>query len=513
MRISTGSATAAANEAGIYEFERIKMEKLRVAGNGRYFIKEDGTPFIWLADTAWTMPQRMKWDDVDYYMKKRKSQGFTVLQIVALDPEQDEQMRNPAGIPALKDGNLLNPEEGYFAYLDWILEKAADYGFYVLLLPAWGQLIVGENWMGQKFEKTVHEGNAFEYGKWIGNRYKEHPHILWCLGGDRQPIHKGVDYRDVWRRMAEGLAKGVTGADLKYNIPDARWQDMLMTYHACHEAETGECSTFSYWTQEEAWISFIMLQSGHGLLPKNYELVQKEYDRMAPMPVWDGEPAYEKMPTSWPVIKDFHRSWMVRKRAYWSLFAGAFGYTYGHCSVWCMISEKEKNKIATDSWFEALEAPGAYQVKILRDFLESRDLSGCVPDQSVLIKQRVEDEDVLDMHNQACRQAQGGFACIYFPSGGRENIDVSRLQAGDIQLWWFNPRDGKCYSQSGEIAQQPITIRPIGTAIDVAAPTEGPEQDWVLVIDSMAQNAAMPGMPGSYGDDLETVEAKKVFAW
>lgn len=49
------------------------MEKLRISENKRYFVKADGTPFTWLADTAWTMPQRLKWDDVDYYMQKRKS--------------------------------------------------------------------------------------------------------------------------------------------------------------------------------------------------------------------------------------------------------------------------------------------------------------------------------------------------------------------------------------------------------------------------------------------------------
>ena len=96
------------------------------------------------------------------------------------------------------------------------------------------------------------------------------------------------------------------------------------------------CSTMSYWTDEEAWIRFIMLQSGHGLEPKNYELVKKEYDRQQVMPVWDGEPAYEMMPTSWPPVNaSFHGSWMVRKRAYWSLFAGSFGpVSYTHLDVY-----------------------------------------------------------------------------------------------------------------------------------------------------------------------------------
>lgn len=69
------------------------MDKLRISENGRYFVKADGTPFPWLADTTWTMLQRMKWDDVEYLMQKRKSQGFTVLQIVALDPVRDAAVR------------------------------------------------------------------------------------------------------------------------------------------------------------------------------------------------------------------------------------------------------------------------------------------------------------------------------------------------------------------------------------------------------------------------------------
>ncbi|WP_100407572.1 apiosidase-like domain-containing protein, partial [Bacillus solitudinis] len=324
------------------------MEKLKISENRRYFTHQDGTPFIWLADTVWTLAQRLKWDDVEYLMQKRKSQGFTVLQLVALDPEQDKEMRNPAGDKALLNNNLNTPNEKYFEYLDWIVDKAEEYGFYVLLLPVWGELVVGHNWMGEFSEKIVTKDNAYEYGKWIGNRYKDRTNIIWGLGGDRQPIHLGVDYKDVWRSMAEGIAKGVLGKDLKHNDKDPNWEKLLMTYHPCHEQETGECSTMSYWTDDDVWISFIMIQSGHGLTPKNYDLVKTYYDTEQPMPVFDAEPAYEQMPTAFPVPGtqfEYHGGWMVRKRAYWSLFAGSFGHTYGHASVWCMISEKER-----DSW-------------------------------------------------------------------------------------------------------------------------------------------------------------------
>lgn len=62
------------------------------------------------------------------------------------------------------------------------------------------------------------------------------------------------------------MAKGVLDKDVKYNEKDPSWEELLITYHACHEAETGDCSTLSYWNgEEEAWISFVMLQSGHSL--------------------------------------------------------------------------------------------------------------------------------------------------------------------------------------------------------------------------------------------------------
>ena len=186
----------------------MRMEKLHISENGRYFEKADGSPFVWLADTAWTVPARLKWDDVLHYMETRKKQGFTVLQMVVLDPEFNEEMRNPCGIKALKEDDLLQPEEQYFSYVDWVLDQAEAYGFYVLLLPVWGELVVGWDWNGGEHPLYMTEENAAAYGKWLGRRMAGRNNILWCLGGDRMPVCRGKDYRPVWRLLAEGLAEG-----------------------------------------------------------------------------------------------------------------------------------------------------------------------------------------------------------------------------------------------------------------------------------------------------------------
>ena len=510
------------------------MEKLRISENRRYFVTSDGKPFSWLADTDWTLPQRLKWDDAEYLMKKRKSQGFTVLQMVVLDPESDPEIRNPVGDKALIGDDPLKPNEAYFSYLDRILSMAEQYGFYVLLLPAWGQLIVGHNWVGEFFEKTITEENAFAYGKFLGERYKDRNNILWCLGGDRQPIHLGIDYRDVWRRLAEGIAKGVTGEDLRYNEKNPLWEELLMTYHACHEAETGECSTMSYWTDEEAWISFIMLQSGHGLKPKNYELVQKEYDRKIPMPVWDGEPAYEMMPTSWPVIDSFHGSWMVRRRAYWSLFAGAFGYTYGHCSVWCSISEKERNNMNRYTWCEALDSEGSGQMKHLREFMDAAQVMTCLPRQDLLLPDRRRkeqkagaSEDELNCHIQVCLGRDADMLLAYLPSGGEIHLLTdwsgpdaqTALPAGDgallrlpeemrrpVSVSWYDTREGntiRCQDMDQPGAADRV--------ITVKSPTAGEEQDWILIVTGADRSFAVEQK--EYYHLEGSAEGKKVFEW
>lgn len=497
------------------------MERLRISNNKRYFVTADGTPFPWLADTVWTMPQRMKWDEVEYLMKRRKAQGFTVLQICALDPERDVEMRTPAGEPALLGNDLNHPNVRYFEYLDYILDRAEEYGFYVLLLPVWGQLVVGDDWGGGIYEKVVREDNAYAYGQWIGQRYKDRGNILWCLGGDRMPIHKGTDYRNVWRRMAEGLANGLTGENVRYNEPSPVWESLMITYHACHEAETGLCSSMSYFDDGEQWIRFIMLQSGHNSTPKNYELIRAEYEREHTMPVWDGEPAYEMMPTAFPTSMDVprHGSWMVRRRAYWGLLAGGFGHTYGHASVWCSISEKECyssnrtpiNVMSPCTWYEALDNEGAEQMRHLRAFMESLQIMTATPCQEILVEDCLR-EGELDCHAQAAVGADGSYVCIYLPAGGKAKLDLSSVWDSDqIVLWCWSPRDGKFYDRAGNLTEQGEVMTPIGHELVVTPPTEGEGQDWILILTT--PEAAKPITEFVSNRQEDEIQTKKVFEW
>ncbi len=480
------------------------MEKLRVSPDGRRLETLSGEPFFYLADTAWTLPQRIKWDDVRYYMSARRAQGFTAVQLVALDPERDVGMRNPAGHAALIDDDLDQPNERYFEYLDYVLDVAEEFGLYVLLLPVWGQLVVGENWGGARFAKTVTEQNAYRYGRWIGERYRERPNILWCLGGDRHPIHRGIDYRDVWRRMAEGLAKGVTGEDCRWSERSPAWSDIVITYHTCYEMETGEYSTMSYWNDDEAWLSFIVLQSGHGASTRSFEAVRREYERERTLPVIDIEPAYERMPMNWPQLFPLHGDWIVRERAYWALLAGACGHTYGHASVWCSISEKERNELLDATWYEALAHPGASQMSIVRKLVTALPFERWLPDQGLIA--HLCGENCLNEHRQAARDRDGEFLIVYLSSGGSESVDLSALGSAEHLAVWLDPRTGELTEATSSSRLQS------GSARLFTAPSDGAEEDWVLIVTSSPRHVDALQAPAEWGTREQTEAMSMIWA-
>lgn len=312
-----------------------------------------------------------------------------------------------------------------------------------------------------------------------------------------------MDYRPVWRELAQGLAFGLTGKQLSWNADHGEWEKLLFTYHACHEAEKGLCSTFSYWTTDDAWISFTMLQSGHGAFKKNYDLIQKELEKRPDYPVWDGEPAYEMMPMTWPVTDpdSFHGTYMVRKRAYWALLSGAFGHTYGHASVWCTATQKAKNMICRYSWDEAILSEGSRQMKILRDFMESYPMYLFTPCRNRLLRQS-SGEDVLDLHEQAAVYADKKQMLVYFAQKTQEQLDLNGVFGERVFGAWFDPSDGSLTEVERMIPEKGIL------SVENDSPTG---RDRVLILAEEPSEIRI--LNGSYVEGTGTQEARKVFEW
>ncbi len=53
---------------------------LRVSDSGRFFVDHDREPFLYFADTAWSLMSRPSKEEVLRYFQTRREQGFTVVQ-------------------------------------------------------------------------------------------------------------------------------------------------------------------------------------------------------------------------------------------------------------------------------------------------------------------------------------------------------------------------------------------------------------------------------------------------
>jgi hypothetical protein len=436
----------------------MEMKRLSISPNSRFLVWEDGSPFFWLADTAWELFHRTTMAEAELYLEHRRQQGFTVVQAVALAEFDGLNVPNAQRERPLIDNDPLRPNEAYFRYVDRVIELAARKGIVVGLLPTWGDKV--ELLAHGKGPIVFDSETARRYGEWIGNRYRDFWNIVWINGGDRQG---GGSNRQVW----EALAQGVKSADPNH----------LMTFHPLG-GDGGHSS--SEWFHSSEWLDFNLAQSGHERRHHpNFEIVSRDYGTQPVKPCLDGEPRYEDHGINWkPQELGWFDDYDVRQAAYWAVFAGAFGHTYGCHPVWQFFSERYAPiTFARRCWRQALDLPGAHQMRHLRNLIESRPMLSRVPDQSFLNEEGRDAE-----HRRACRG--DGYAFIYLPQGGSVTVNLEPLQESRTRAWWYDPRTGKAHAV-GILEQSRLT--------QLTAPWAGPCADWVLVLDGGDRRFLPPG--------------------
>ncbi|MDR1964788.1 MAG: glycoside hydrolase family 140 protein [Planctomycetaceae bacterium] len=439
--------------------------QLKVAADCRTLVHEDETPFLWLGDTAWEMFHRLRRDEVDFYLEKRRSQGFTVIQAVALAEFDGLTRPTPGGHlplldndpaqPDVKDG----PDNDYWDDVDFMVTLAEQKGLYIAMLPTWGDKVI-KKWRGVEIFTPE---NAEKYGFFIGQRYGACKNIIWVLGGDR-PCERENDYA-VWRAMVKGIKNGEKTAKNGFVH--------LMTYHPM-----GMTSS-SKWFHKDDWLDFNMFQSGHSEKDRpNYKMTAHDYELKPPKPVIDGEPRYENHPIRGDKT---HTQWFddvdVRQAAYWGIFSGCFGHTYGCHDIWMMYDGTKERQCADarTSWKDAVDLPGAWQMLYLRQLLLEGQLLeiGRTPCQELIVGDNPDDAG----HFVACCSQDRKRAYIYIPTGRRVELDLTKLNLNSASSFsWYNPRTGKTVE---------MVLQPDKTQSRVYFDPPGKEErgnDWVLIV-------------------------------
>lgn len=417
--------------------------RLVISSNNRYLQFENGRPFFWLGDTGWLVPQHLDRAEVEYYFNKCRRAGYNMVQIQVMDAVPSYNIYGQQSLPYGWDFTKADPEGvySYWDHLDYIVRKAEQNGIYIGMVAIWGSQAQAGN---------INAEQAKAYGKFLAERYKNSPNIIWIMGGDIQ----GDIHPEVWN----ALATSIKSIDNKH----------LMTYHP-----RGRYTSAKWWSKA-SWMDFHTFQSGHRKYGQrmgnkdypipdsteedNWMYVDSTWAYKPIKPVLDDEPSYEDIPKGLHDANEARwQDYDVRRYAYWSVFAGSCGHTYGHNAIMQMLKPGYPTGYGSDgtvkAWYQALEDPGYNQMQYLIDLMLSFPYFDRIPDQSIIAgKNGVKYDRLIATRGK-------DYLMLYNYNSDVMKIDLRKISGKKKLLWWFNPSDG-AISFIGTADNKIITVSP-----------------------------------------------------
>lgn len=441
--------------------QSIEPPILKVSQNKRFFVTGDNKPFFWLGDTGWLLFIKLNREEVIRYLDNRKENGFNVIQVMLLHDVKhavnvygDSALVNQnAAMPKTTPGNDFKDAVAYdfWDHVDYVIDEAAKRGIYIALVPVWGSNVKAH---------LVNETQATIFAKFLAGRYKNKTNIIWVNGGDI----KGTEGMNVWNAI---------GNTIRANDPNH-----LITFHPRGR------STSSEWFHKQDWLDFNMFQSGHKdyaqdtVTPRmgedNWKFVLNDYNLSPKKPTLDGEPSYEKIPHG--LHDTLAPKWTdndVRRYAYWSVFAGGAGFTYGHNAVMQFFIPGHGAGAygAKESWWDAINDPGAKQMIWLKKLVLSKPYLERIPDQSLIGGKQ------QDKYNFLIGTRGRDYAFIYTYTGKNILVNMGKISGTKVKASWYDPRNGN-YDLIGKFDNKAVQeFDPPGI------PKDG--NDWVLVLESV----------------------------
>lgn len=418
------------------------------------YLYENKQPFFWLGDTAWLIYENLDEHEAENYIVNRASLGFNVLQTVLFYSFPDKT--------SIRDGMPLKGRdifcEEYFTFVGKIFKIAEKYHIYVALLPCWGSYVK---------KKILKLEDIPRFTDFLVKRFAHNDNLIWVLGGDV----KGDENLELFNAFGNALKE----KDGKH----------LISFHPFGR-------TFSArWFNEEKWLDFNMFQSGHRRYDQaqlnewddytavvygedNWKYVEERKNYNTFKPCLDAEPSYEG------IIQGLHDNnepyWEapdVRRYAYWSLFEGACGFTYGNNAIIQFYTDNLPYGAygVRESWQTALHAEGGGQLQYLKRLFESVNFTCGTPRTDLLVSPQKE------RYHRVSVFAGKDYLFAYTYAGDKFEISLELFKGKKAAAYWLNPASGaKSFIGTFE-GQNSASFRP--------AKRRGDSNDWVLILKAL----------------------------
>jgi len=427
-------------------------------------------PVFITGETAYDLAvQLSSSSDIDTYLSDRASRGFNLLWVALVD----NAFHDPAGSqnnalgqnPWGGNADFTNEVPSYWAHVDYIIQRAADYGITVLAGPMFAGSYRGCAESGGYCPdiKSASDAVMTDYGVFLGSRYKSYPNIVWLIGGDANisqedstlynklnDLALGIKSVDTHHLMVVEAVNDKTGGELSWRyFGRASWLDVNTIYMTC------SCRKFKTHTAQVLSQSSSGYSGGHA-------------------PLFVVEDWYEGEHGTTPLE--------LRQEAYQAVLNGAYaGGLFGNNAIWSFSATCCDTMGQT--WQSQLNSPGTRGREYLGRLMRSREHWKMVPDLSHAVVRVGYGSG--STRTTTSRTSDGQTIIAYLPKGSRTTltVDMSKITSvsGQANCWWFNPRDGA------------TTL--IGTYANPRSHDFTPpdSNDWVLVIDAADANLPAPG--------------------
>jgi hypothetical protein len=432
---------------------------IKSSTNKRYLVDENNAPFLITGDAPHTMFANVSTADAEAYMTDRMAHGINTLWC--------ELLVNDA-IGGRKDGStydgilpftgklpgglydLTKPNPAYFDRVDAMINLAAKHSIVIML-----DSLENDGWMST-FEAN---GNAAAntWGRYIGNRYRGFPNLIWMTGNDFQTWQTSSVDNTLTQSVMAGIAaidpKHLQTTELNFNISGSLDDLLLVPY-------TNLAAAYTYY-------------------PTYFEVLQQYNNPVATLPVFMEEGYYEGQAYG-NLTPKIATPLMLRKVPYWTVLSGGLGgYMFG-----------TQYFDFHAGWQSGIASMPATQVGYFAAFFQSLPWYDLVPDQKHIIVTagygtttgngggNIKTDDYVT----TAYWPDGSGSVSYAPVSTTLTVALSQFSSA-VYAKWYDPTNNTYSTVSGS------PFKKTGTgSIHTPGRNSAGDSDWVLVLETNQSN-------------------------
>jgi hypothetical protein len=404
----------------------------------------DGTPFFYLACTAWNGALKSTEEEWEYYLQHRVKNNYTAIQLVTTQWRGCD--KSSEGLAAFEGSGRIRINPEFFRVIDERIDRVNDHGLVVMPIVLWAL----QSGQGRELSPGYYlpDDQAIILARYIVARYNGN-HVIWALGGDGSYIGT---YEQRWKTIGRAVF-------------DGKYQG-LVAQHPQGRSWIGEVY------KDEPWLDIVGYQSSHSNTEPTVNWITKGpmsemWHRLPARPLINLEPNYEQIGMR---ITDKD----VRNASWWSIFATPVsGVTYGANGIWPWLRKGEKilnhgNPDGTSTWRESLDFPGSLQAGYLAGFIKQFRWWELYPSQSLLVEQPGNKQ--FNHFVSVVRSLDNSIVIAYIPV--KQQISIRKPMGAKYRVRWFDPVTNTYTEGSAADDGQVITVTPPA------------EQDMVLILKS-----------------------------